>query len=299
MAGISSKAAGVMGSKTKYQQYELNSDFDISLNESFYRLHDPQLGRFWQIDPKPIPNMSLYCSMGNNPISNKDPLGDVLKGVNNTSAQRELGIIQGTFIGKGTSELKKLFKLDGDKFKKIDDKKFDKAIAKLSAEQQALAKGYKEVINSKEIHNVEVVKQSENLSSMSQKELKQTTGKEVNDVDGGGVSTWINGTDPSNNYAVERLEVIVLDPTNPVDVKDRKTGNTNTMVPTSGMISAHEILGHQLAEIKGSINASALNSIQVDNLYLRAQGINNIYRVDHIGVPFSESKVELIPNYLK
>lgn len=78
MAGISSKAAGNIDNKKEYQFYELNTDFDINLYESFYRSHDPQIGRFCQIDPNPVIDMEgLYASMGNNPISNIDILGDV------------------------------------------------------------------------------------------------------------------------------------------------------------------------------------------------------------------------------
>lgn len=76
MSGISSKAAGGLENKKKYQQYELNTDFDINLYESFYRSHDPQLGRFWQIDPRPSDYESPYAAMGNNPILNFDLLGD-------------------------------------------------------------------------------------------------------------------------------------------------------------------------------------------------------------------------------
>jgi RHS repeat-associated protein len=76
MAGISSKAAGIVENKKKYNSYEYNTDFDINLYESFYRSHDPQLGRFWQLDPKPTDMESLYAAMGNNPIKNNDLLGD-------------------------------------------------------------------------------------------------------------------------------------------------------------------------------------------------------------------------------
>jgi RHS repeat-associated protein len=77
MAGISSKALnGAAENKRKYQQYEFNSDFDLNLYESFYRTHDPQIGRFLQIDPKPLDLESPYAAMGNNPIKNTDFLGD-------------------------------------------------------------------------------------------------------------------------------------------------------------------------------------------------------------------------------
>lgn len=81
MAGISSKALAFRGSenKQKYQQYELNSDFDLNLYESFYRTHDPQLGRFMQLDPKSdsVYALSPYVAMLNNPIRFIDVLGDL------------------------------------------------------------------------------------------------------------------------------------------------------------------------------------------------------------------------------
>lgn len=80
MAGISSKAAGSLeNKKSKYNGYELTTDFDLSLYESFYRTHDPQIGRFLQIDPKPIYEESPFTAMGNNPIKYNDLLGDKYK----------------------------------------------------------------------------------------------------------------------------------------------------------------------------------------------------------------------------
>jgi RHS repeat-associated protein len=78
MDGISSQAAGRVENKKKYQKYEVNNDFDLNTYEAFYRTHDPQIGRWWQIDPKPTVSESPYVVMGDNPISGIDVLGDLV-----------------------------------------------------------------------------------------------------------------------------------------------------------------------------------------------------------------------------
>jgi RHS repeat-associated core domain len=78
MAGISSKALkpNYTENKKKYNGIEYEYSFDLNIGETFYRTHDPQIGRWWQIDPKPSDWESPYAAMGNNPISNMDFLGD-------------------------------------------------------------------------------------------------------------------------------------------------------------------------------------------------------------------------------
>ena len=78
MAGISSKAAGGLENKKKYNGIEFDNDLDLNLYEAFYRDLDPQTGRFLQIDPKieGQETESPYSSMANNPILKSDPLGD-------------------------------------------------------------------------------------------------------------------------------------------------------------------------------------------------------------------------------
>ena len=78
MAGISSKVAEMVENKKKFNGIEYNNDFDINLGEALFRTHDPQLGRWWQPDPKAesFIDLSPYSGMGNNPISITDPFGD-------------------------------------------------------------------------------------------------------------------------------------------------------------------------------------------------------------------------------
>jgi RHS repeat-associated protein len=78
MAGISSKAAGKMENRKLYNGIEHTTELGLNHYDAFYRTLDPQVGRFMQIDPETDSqeSESPYASMGNNPISNVDPLGD-------------------------------------------------------------------------------------------------------------------------------------------------------------------------------------------------------------------------------
>jgi RHS repeat-associated protein len=59
MSGISSKALGKLENRYKYNGIEFNSDLDLYSYEAQYRNLDPQIGRWWQVDPKPDVTMSL------------------------------------------------------------------------------------------------------------------------------------------------------------------------------------------------------------------------------------------------
>lgn len=80
MAGISSKALayGDPSNRAKFNGIEQNNDFDLNMYDAFYRNLDLQIGRFWQIDPKPNYGESSYSAMSNNPILYSDFLGDTV-----------------------------------------------------------------------------------------------------------------------------------------------------------------------------------------------------------------------------
>ena len=88
MKGISSQALpSNTPNRIKFNGIEQNNDFDMNIYDAYYRNLDPQIGRFWQLDPKPSDSISLYAFAFNNPIRYSDPLGDTaIVGINNSSA---------------------------------------------------------------------------------------------------------------------------------------------------------------------------------------------------------------------
>jgi RHS repeat-associated protein len=82
MSGISSQAAGSLQNKYKYngnelQHQEFSDGSGLEIYDANFRQRDPQLGRWWQLDPmmEVHPNLSPYVLVNNNPISFSDPLG--------------------------------------------------------------------------------------------------------------------------------------------------------------------------------------------------------------------------------
>jgi len=108
MAGISSKAAGELSSRYKFnggnelQTSEFTDGSGLEWYDAKKRMYDPQIGRFISIDPIGgfSVSISIYAFASNNPILNNDPLGLKDTAVNE-SHPHDLGNV--TVFGKRKS----------------------------------------------------------------------------------------------------------------------------------------------------------------------------------------------------
>jgi RHS repeat-associated protein len=307
MQGISSKALAFGGAENrkKFNGIEHTTEFDLNMYDAFFRSADPQIGRWWQVDPKPNMAESQYAMMGNNPVFNADPLGDTVRGSSNQDARRLERIIRQTFRGREMKAVRQLFQRRlhaGDKqtFAGVASWRVDQATANLNADQKSLVKGYVDAINSKEVHTVEVVRRGEDLKDANSIQvmgaITTRTGSDVDAAAGGGFNIpTFTGTH----------SVIVMNST--ANISDYRDNNTGNLVPgmTSGRgeLLAHEMIGHGSTRSNPG-GSQFLNAIQLTNLYHRVTGTGNLYRdgTSHggtNGVPLTYPQASGVPAYLQ
>jgi hypothetical protein len=268
-------------------------------NTALFWEYDTRLGRRWNLDPKPNHAVSLYSVFESNPILNIDLDGDTSRGVSKTSANRALSIMQNSFVGENTTSVKNLFKLssDGVTFKQIPLTDFVSATKGLSDEQKALATGYFEVINSPQLHTIEVLKRKEPTGSITQSFVaKDKLGSDIDDNHGGGFNIAANGLGSHTSIVMNSKAKVGDNYAVPFGGYIMKN-----QYSSAGELLAHELLGHGLGRSQGSHNFSHLDALQFTNIYRRAVGNTTARNGSQHGngTVISLKDANSIPNYVK
>jgi hypothetical protein len=237
--------------------------------------------------------------MSNNPLLYNDPLGDTLRGIDNQDARRTQRIIRKSFQGSGMRDVRNLFKRSGNTFRSIGEKAFAKATANLTPAQKALAKGYKDLINSNRLHTVDVAKRNEKISFASYLAFGPLSAAEFDNTRGG-ASNKLNETG-SHTLLIMDSKAVIGDYTN-------SNGAYQPHTPAPGENLAHELIGHALGYENNSSTYDHDDAIQASNLYLRATGEMQFHRdgtthgepgVGNGGMILFPNQAEAIPAYLQ
>lgn len=237
-------------------------------NSALFWEYDTRLGRRWNIDPVDQIRISNYATFGNNPITNTDKLGDVVKGVKEKDATRTKQTLDNTFTGNDKKEFRDLLKIGKDKktFEKIPLNKFMSATKGFSDDELALATGYMDKINSDETNYVEAVFSTEDVSEKGQAALLDkdiSTGLKLDREAGGGANSRLDANSTITVFVMDSKSESKSDK----DFIYTKTKQYTNMISSGGQILAHELIGHG-----GGGRYTALQSIQAENLYLRVIG---------------------------
>ncbi len=233
----------------------------------------------------PDPLAEKYCSASpyafcaNNPVRYVDPDGRKIRGVYRLDAEYFRDDIFRILNDNKFVDIRAHFQIEGKRFARIDTKKFNADMSKLTLtiDEIAYLKMLSNAINSKKVFNVEYysgdfvsIEGAEVFINYMNSKYNGNLGNMMTTKDGNLSTTFIQ-------YLRNGMNVPM-------------PGGSHSFIYSSlqgterAIISGHEVLGHGIPSAKKmSDNDNNLNAIRVDNLIRRLLGLPQRDGLDHGG----------------
>jgi RHS repeat-associated protein len=274
MAGISSKAAGSLTNRYKYngkeeQRQEFSDGSGLEWLDFGARMYDNQIGRWHTQDPhvnRYLP-LSPYSAFADNPINIMDPDGRDIIGQTKDDAKKFKEDIYKVLADKKFDNVRALIDVKGKTFKHIDGTALAKALdgVELSVDEKAYVDVVTNTINAKEKQTVEYVS-GDFTSSEGATAFKDY----MNKTQAGAGDAMLTPDGNLNTGIIDRLVGLNV-PTKDGShsfISSKVQGNERTTT------SNHELFGHGIPSSRGmSATENNSNAIRMDNLVRRILGL--------------------------
>ncbi len=264
-----------VANRWKFGGKELDDSFNDALATYDFgaRNYNPALGRWMNIDPlaEIYHTDTPYAYVLNNPLSYIDPDGRQVVGVNKNDAEYFHNVLKRVFAGDQFEQLRSLFTRGKNnnkrKFDKIEGSSLNEALSGLEGDDLALAEVVVSAINSEDVHKVEFIERTEDVSTEGSTAI-------VDDANSAGTEFQLSLNKDGRLHGSQIINMAGGGINAPTEQGSHSVIVSDIFHPNGiDVVSFHEVFGHGIpAAKKTTRKANNANAIRTENLVLRVLG---------------------------